>query len=117
MTFDLTPIIEALFGLLATVVSCLLVPYIRSKTSAAQQEELNGWVRLAVAAAEQVYQGQGRGQEKLAYVETWLARRGITVDTDKIKAMIEAAVYELTSDGLLVETVTDVSDLTVEGPA
>ena len=51
MTFDLTPIIEALLGLLATVVSCLLVPYIRSKTSAAQQEDLNGWVRGAVAAA------------------------------------------------------------------
>ena len=31
----------------------------------------------------------------------WLRERGITVDEDKLDAMIEAAVYELTNNGLI----------------
>ena len=47
------------------------------------------------SVAEQIYVGAGRGEEKKAYVLEWLAARNITVDTDKLDAMIEAAVYEL----------------------
>ena len=31
----------------------------------------------------------------------WLRERGIIVDEDKLDALIEAAVYELTNNGLL----------------
>lgn len=106
---DLTPIIEAVITLLGVALTTIVVPLIKAKTSAAQQEEINGWVRVAVAAAEQLYKGQGRGPEKLAYVETWLAKRGIKLDTDKLSAMIEAAVYELTNTGLLIGTTPDES--------
>ena len=106
---DLTPIIEAIITLLGVALTTIVVPLIKAKTSAAQQEEINGWVRVAVAAAEQLYQGSGRGPEKLAYVETWLAKRGIKLDTDKLSAMIEAAVYELTGTGLLIGTTPDES--------
>ena len=60
---DITPIIEAVLALAATVVTVIVIPYIRSKTTAQQQAEINGWVRIAVSAAEQIYVGSGRGQE------------------------------------------------------
>ena len=93
--FDSTTIFEAVFALIAAVITAIVIPYIKSKTTAQQQAALASWVKIAVAAAEQIYVGAGRGEEKKAYVLEWLAARNITVDTDKLDAMIEAAVYEL----------------------
>lgn len=100
MTFDITPIVEAVAAALCAVVTCVLVPYIKSKTTAEQQKEINAWVKIAVSAAEQIYVGSGRGEEKKAYVLEWLRAHGVTVDDEKLDAMIEAAVYEL-SQGLI----------------
>jgi hypothetical protein len=101
MTFDITAIIEALLALAGAVITCVLVPYIKSKTTTEQQKEINAWVKIAVSAAEQLYKGQGRGEEKKAYVLAWLREHGVTVDEAKLDAMIEAAVYELTNNGLI----------------
>lgn len=108
MTFDITPIIEAIAALIAALITAFLIPYIKSKTTAQQQAEINAWVRIAVAAAEQIYTGSGRGQEKKAYVLNWLREHGVTVDEDKLDAMIEAAVYDLSQgiiplEGVVVE--------------
>lgn len=73
----------------------LLIPYIKSRTTAQQQEELSAWVKIAVAAAEQIYTGSGRGTEKKKYVLEWLTSRNIKVDEDRLDAMIESAVYAL----------------------
>lgn len=100
MTFDITPIVEAVAAALCAVVTCVLVPYIKSKTTAEQQKEINAWVKIAVSAAEQIYVGSGRGEEKKAYVLEWLRAHGVTVDDEKLDAMIETAVYEL-SQGLI----------------
>ena len=100
MTFDITPIVEAVAAALCAVVTCVLVPYIKSKTTSEQQKEINAWVKIAVSAAEQIYVGSGRGEEKKAYVLEWLRAHGVTVDDEKLDAMIEAAVYEL-SQGLI----------------
>lgn len=97
----LTAIIEALFMLAGAIITCVLVPYIKSKTTAEQQKEINAWVKIAVTAAEQIYAGQGRGEEKKAYVLNWLRERGVTVDAEKLDALIEAAVYDLTNNGLI----------------
>ena len=70
--------------------------------AAQQQAEINAWVKIAVTAAEQIYRGSGRGEEKKAYVLNWLAEHGITLDEDRIDALIEAAVYEL-NHGVLKE--------------
>lgn len=103
MTIDITPIIEAVIALAGVIVSCVLIPYIKSKTTTEQQKEINAWVKIAVAAAEQVYVGSGRGEEKKAYVINWLREHGVTVDEAKLDALIEAAVYELTNgEGLII---------------
>lgn len=97
---DITTIIEAVFALTAAVITAIVIPYIKSRTTAQQQAEINAWVKIAVAAAEQIYTGSGRGEEKKAYVLNWLAEHGITMDEDRINALIEAAVYDL-NHGLL----------------
>lgn len=103
MTIDITPIIEAVIALAGVIVSCVLIPYIKSKTTTEQQKEINAWVKIAVAAAEQIYVGSGRGEEKKAYVINWLREHGVTVDEVKLDALIEAAVYELTNgEGLII---------------
>ena len=105
---DFTPILEAEATLAVALITTFVVPYIKSKTTLEQQTQINAWVRIAVTAAEQVYEGPGQGDKKKAYVLTWLAGHGIAIDEDKLDAMIEAAVYELTNNGLIaVEGMTE----------
>ena len=99
--FDITVIIEAVFALLAAIITAIVIPYIKSKTTASQQAEINAWVKISVTAAEQIYTGSGRGEEKKTYVLNWLREHGITVDAEKLDALIEAAVYDLTNNGLI----------------
>jgi hypothetical protein len=117
--YDLTPIIEAVAALIGVVITCILVPFIRSKTTAEQQKEINAWVKIAVSAAEQIFKGSGRGEEKKQYVIAWLKERGFTVDENELDALIEAAVYELNQgiipiEGVTIETTTEITEDKVE---
>jgi type II secretory pathway pseudopilin PulG len=95
MTYDITPIVQAVFALVGVLITSLLIPWIRSKTTAEQQEEIKQWVKIAVAAAEQIFVGSGRGKEKKDWVLEFLAKYNLKVDMDAIDALIEAAVWEL----------------------
>lgn len=99
--FDITTIIEIVFALIGTIFTAVVVPYIKSKTTTEQQSEINAWVRIAVTAAEQIYKGSGRGQEKKAYVLAWLSERNIKVDEARLDALIEAAVYDMNNNGII----------------
>ena len=94
MTFDITQIILAIIALAGNIVTGVLVPWIKAKTTQSQQEQLAQWVKIAVAAAEQIFKS-GDGAEKKQYVINWLHERGIVFDSDMVDAAIEAAVYEL----------------------
>lgn len=120
--YDLTPIIEAVAALIGVVITCILVPFIRSKTTAEQQKEINAWVKIAVAAAEQIFTGSGRGEEKKEYVIAWLKERGFVVDEGELDALIEAAVYELNQgiipiEGVTLEATTEITDTTTKEEA
>ncbi len=52
-------------------------------------------MKIAVAAAEQIYQGEKRGAEKKQYVLDFLAQNGISFSEESVNAAIEAAVNEL----------------------
>lgn len=88
---DLTPVLQALIGLLATIITVKVIPWIKSKTTEQQQILLFSTIQILVNAAEQMY-GAGKGPEKMAYVKAELERRGFTVDV----ATIEAAVRDMT---------------------
>lgn len=102
MNVDITIIINAVIALIAAVVSTFLIPWIRSKTTSQQREDLIAWVKIAVAAAEQIYKGSGRGEDKKKYVLDFLAQSGFTVDTDSVNAAVEAAVKQLNSEGIII---------------
>ena len=91
MSIDLTPILQAIIALLASLVTLKLIPWIQARTTAQQQEMLRAAVSVAVYAAEQLY-GAGHGKDKLIYVKSQLAKKGLHVDIDEI----EAAVRDLT---------------------
>ena len=92
---DLTVIVEAVLTLCIAAVSAFVIPWLKRKVSAEKLAEVSEWVQIAVTAAEQIYDGPGRGAEKKAYVLDWLNKQGITIDADKLDAMIEAAVHEI----------------------
>ena len=100
---DITPIVNAVIALLAAGVSVFLIPWIKSKTTDAQRKELLEWVKIAVAAAEQLYNGQGRGEEKKQYVLDFLKQKGFKVDEESVVNAIEAIVKQLNTEGLTIE--------------
>lgn len=86
---DFTPIIEALIGLLAAIITVKVIPWIKAKTTNEQQIMISAAVKTLVFAAEQIY-GAGNGEQKLAYVITQMEKQGYTADRN----IIEAAVRE-----------------------
>lgn len=99
--YNITPIIEAVAALIAAIITVFVIPYIKSKTTANQQQQINEWVKIAVTAAEQIYTGSGRGEEKKAHVIEFLREHGITLDEARLDALIEAAVYNLNNNGII----------------
>ena len=100
---DITPVINAVIALLAAGVSVFLIPWIKSKTTDAQRKELLEWVKIGVAAAEQLYAGQGRGEEKKQYVLEFLKSKGFDLNEESVNNAIEAAVKQLNTEGLLID--------------
>ena len=107
---DITPIMEAIITLVFLCITTFLIPYIKSKTTSAQQEQIQAWVNIAVMAAEQLIQGSGMGAEKKEYVIKWLNEHNITFDAEKLDAMIEAAVYKLTNSPTSIEIPVEISN-------
>lgn len=93
--FDLTPIVNAIIALIAAVITAFVIPLIKQKISKETLEKIEMWVNIAVEAAEQLYEGSGRGAEKKAYVVDFLNSKGFTIDTDSLDKLIEAAVFNL----------------------
>lgn len=99
-TIDITPIVNAALALIGAGVSVFLIPWLKKQTTEAQRKELTAWVKIGVAAAEQLYKGQGRGDEKKQYVLDFLKQKGFSVDEESVNAAIEAAVSQLNGGAL-----------------
>ena len=95
MNDGLVKIILALIGLLGTIVTYVLVPYIKSKTTEKQRDNIYNLILIAVRAAEQIYNNSGQGKLKKEYVITYLNSRGIKLTIEDLDLFIEAAVLEL----------------------
>ena len=95
---NLTPVINAFIALVAALVTAFFIPWIKSNTTAKQQEQMMLWVEIAVNAAEQLYKGSGRGAEKKEYVMQFLEDKGYTADLNEVEAAIEAFVLQFNLD-------------------
>lgn len=87
---DLTPIFQAVIALLASLVTIKLIPWIKARTTAQQQEMLRATISVLVYAADQMFKAT-EGKQKLMYVKGKLADKGYHIDVEEI----EAAVREL----------------------
>lgn len=92
---DITPIVNAVIALVAAIITAFVIPWIKTKIDAGKLEKYKEWVTIAVKAAEQIYAGTGRGEEKKEYVLKFLQEKGLTVDFKSIENMIEATVLDL----------------------
>ena len=52
------------------------------------------WVKIAVEAAEQIYNESGKGKEKFEYVTEWISKK-FRISKADLKNLIESAVYKL----------------------
>lgn len=104
MNIDLTPILQALLGLLAALVTYRLIPWIKAKTTNEQQALIRALVKSGVYAAEQIYREEGMGQKKMEYVREWLRGHGYNVDVTEI----EAAVSEYINPPATVSYTADI---------
>lgn len=94
MTYDLTPIVQALITLCAAVITAFVIPYIKRKLGEQDTESLLQWVNIAVQAAEQLYTAV-EGEKKKEYVISFLEERGYHLDEAGVDEAIEAAVLRL----------------------
>ena len=109
MQFDLTIIFEAIITILVALVVKVAIPWLKAKLDDAQEKKVDYWVKLAVAAYEQIYStmnGEKRGKEKKAAVIAWLNEHNIVIDESVLDAKIEYAVYAL-KNGIVGDTSTN----------
>lgn len=95
MKIDYTFIFELIITLISALISCFLIPTLKSKLSEEKRSQLLYWVNVAVKAAEQLY-GSKAGKQKKEYVVSFLLSKGIVFDVDEVTALIESEVYNLT---------------------
>ena len=91
----MTQIVVAVIGLLTAILTTIVVPYIRQKTTQAKWDNAMYWVKLAVEGAEKIYKDQGLGQVKKEYVEKFLIEHNIKLDEEQLDIAIEAAVLQM----------------------
>lgn len=91
---DITQIVLAVLGLLGTIITTFVIPILKNKLTEQQQERLNTAVRIAVYAAEQIFNSD-EGRQKKAWVINLLNEQGYHANTDAIDAQIEAMVNQM----------------------
>lgn len=92
---NLQPIISAVIALIAAIITTVLIPYIKGKITQQQYDRLLEAVRIAVAAAEQLFTSPQSGADKKQYVQEFLAAQGYDVSDQEIDTMIEATVGKI----------------------
>lgn len=90
-----TQIATVLIALFGAIVTYLIIPYIKSRTSQEQQEHIKTWVDIAVQAAEQIMNTPGMGENKKIFVLNFFRSKGIDLTDDQLDMLIEAAVYQM----------------------
>ena len=95
MKVDITQVVVALIGLISVIITTVVVPYYKSKTTKEQRDNIAFWTKLAVEAAEKIFKEAGQGKAKKEYVKQFLADHGIHLDETQLDVVIESAVLQM----------------------
>ena len=101
---NITPIIEAVIGLIITVVSVIVIPkfkvWISNNLSEKQIEIAKIIIQSCVQAAEQIYAnsekaGSSKKKYVMEYAKSKLAEIGLTINDKELEIYLEQSVLEL----------------------
>lgn len=95
MNINIDIMVKVIIPILGAIITYLIVPFIRQKTTKEQRENIYFWVRVAVQAAEMIFNEKGKGKDKKQYVIDFLTSKGINITMQELDVLIEAAVKEL----------------------
>ena len=99
MSIDTTQITIALMGVLTAVITTVVVPWVKSRTTTNQQAIIAALARTAVYAAQQLYKDN---KQKKAYAEEYIIKQlkkyELSLDADAVSAAIEAALKEIKTE-------------------
>lgn len=88
-------IVLALIAFLGSIITGVLVPYIKKTKNKNNMMLLKLIVDTLVTAAEEIFVGKGKGDEKYKWVYDELVKRYPKIDEKEAKILIESAVNEL----------------------
>lgn len=91
----LVNIILAVIAFLGSIITGVLVPYIKKSKNKNNMMLLKLIVDTLVTAAEEIFVGKGKGDEKYRWVYEELVKRYPKIDEKEAKILIESAVNEL----------------------
>lgn len=97
-SLDITEIVIAVIGALATIASTYFIPLIKGKLGAQKWTQLLNIASTAAYAAEQLgFAGliEDKATKALEIAKGALLKQGIKYDDETIKAAIEEAVFDL----------------------
>lgn len=98
---DYTEIFCAVIALLGTLITAVIIPYIKSKTTKDEEALIKAISKTAVYAAQQLF---SENEEKLKYameqIDTALKKKGIKVDSDTVRVQVEAVLKEIKVNAL-----------------
>ena len=101
-TIDLTPIVQITIMLAVVIITSFVIPWIKSKTTQEQWQMIQDIAKISTKAAEILFKGSGRGQEKLEYVMTYIkefcSEKGIYFNNDAIRQTVENMVKKMNDE-------------------
>jgi LL-H family phage holin len=90
-------VLEVVLTLAVAVITGVVVPYIRSKIETDKLSKLDYYVKLGIRSAEQIFDGDGKGEEKKKYVVNYITEiinRNLKIDItpEELDTIIEGMV-------------------------
>lgn len=84
-----------IIALIGAIITYIVVPFLKQKTTKEQREDILFWVKFAVKAAEQMKEAGIIAVPKKEYVINFLREIGISITDKELDILIEAAVFEM----------------------
>ena len=87
-------IITVIIPIIGAILTYILIPLVREKTTKEQRDNIMFWVEVAVIAAEKHF-GEKTGDQKKLYVLSFLQERGIKLESEELDVIIDAVVEQI----------------------
>ena len=95
-------IVLALLSILCTVLTGVVVPYIKEKVGNEKLAKYEEWAMLSVQCAEMIFKEQGMGADKKEYVVNFLNEmfneNKVVITEEQLNILIESAVKQMKLD-------------------